>query len=263
MKKFHSPGMCLAGRLTGRLTGRLLGRLGLRSAGQAAGRQGDRPRTRLKLAAWGLGLMLILHRTGQLHQAAQQPVDGILVLGGSIRREMKAASQAQAHPDWPILISAGSPDPCIWSLFEREPAPKNNTWLEPCARSTLDNYRFSLPILRGWGLRHVQLITSGNHQRRALGLGRIILGSHGIWLSASPAEEVGRPGNRESPLKTGVDWLRGLAWAVVSQVYQPHCPGLIRLDQVDWASWRARSFACEAQGEVELPGLLESAAGEP
>lgn len=247
------------------------------------------------LALLGLLLCLILHRAIQLHQAASQPLDGILVLGGSIRREIAAARLTRNHPQLPLLISAGSAAPCIWAIFEREapptpaaapastpasnPAndplingrptnepsttkngsphdPKSQVWLEPCATSTLGNYRYSLPILKGWGLHHVQLLTSGNHRQRATLLGRIILGSHGIWVSPAPVTEMGRPGNHESPLKTVLDLIRGLGWALVSQVYAPQCKGLVRLDQVKLKDWVDRDFQCEQQGQVELPAIF-------
>jgi len=209
----------------------------------------------------------MLYRSVQLVGSARQPVDAVLVLGGSIRREIAVAQQAaQDEAQLPILISAGSPMPCIWAIFEREVPSQSNpepgaaqsrTWLEPCANSTLGNYRFSLPTLKRWGARHVQLMTSGSHQLRATGLGRIILGSHGIWLSPNPVAETGRPGNRESRLKTLVDWVRGLGWALISQVYGPSCDGLVRLDQVVLEDWIDRDFECEQQGQVELPALFD------
>lgn len=190
-------------------------------------------------------------------------MDGVLVLGGSIRREVAVAQFANHNPQLPILVSAGSPAPCLWSIFEREAPttgehnPKSQAWLEPCANSTLDNFRFSLPILENWGIHHVQLITSGTHQRRATGLARIILGSHGIWVSPTPVTEIGRPGNQESGLKTLLDWLRGIAWAVVSQAYAPQCEGLTRLDLVVLEDWITRDFECEHQGKVELPSIFK------
>lgn len=214
---------------------------------------------------------VVIHRSVQLYQAAHRPVDALFVLGGSIRREMAAAELARDHGQLPVLISAGSPAPCVWTIVERgapglnaeigsvDPSfvdPKSHIWLEPCATSTLGNYRFGLPILKNWKARHVQLMTSGTHQLRATGLGRIILGSHGIWLSPTPVAETGRPGNQESPLKTGLDWLRGLAWALMSQFYAPQCPGLVRLDQVVLEDWVDREFECESQGKVELPAIF-------
>lgn len=226
-----------------------------------------------------LALLLggLLHGSLQLADAAHRPVDAVLVLGGSIRREIAAAELIRDGSQLPILISAGSPAPCVWAIVEREnggqktvdqgsqipPAtnlsgdPKSQVWLESCATSTLGNYRFSLPVLEGWGVRHVQLMTSGTHQLRATGLGRIILGSHGIWLSPTPVAETGRPGNQESNLKTALDWVRGVAWACVSQLYSPQCDALVRLDLVVLKDWVGQDFECEHQGQVELPELFE------
>lgn len=215
------------------------------------------------IAILGLLSCLLFHRSIQLYQAAHQSADGVLVLGGSIRREIAVAQLASQNSQLPILVSAGSPAPCLWSIFEREaPAtakhnPKSQAWIEPCATSTLGNFRFSLPVLESWGVHHVQLMTSGTHQLRSTGLARIILGSHGIWVSPTPVTETGRPGNRESGLKTALDWLRGIAWAIASQAYSPKCDGLIRLDQVVLEDWITRDFECEHQGQVELPAIFQ------
>ncbi|MEC4853231.1 MAG: hypothetical protein SAJ12_19800, partial [Jaaginema sp. PMC 1079.18] len=78
----------------------------------------------------------------QLVRGATQPVDGFLVLGGSIQREIYTAQLLQQFPDIPVLISHGSPEPCIWLIFERENAPRDRVWLENCADSTFENFYF-------------------------------------------------------------------------------------------------------------------------
>ncbi len=210
----------------------------------------------------GLLLLWSSHQAIALAQSARQPVDAILVLGGSIRREIYAAQLAQTHPNLPILISGGSAEPCIWLIFRREAAPMQNIWIEPCARSTLDNYRFSTPTLERWGIHHLKLITSGTHTFRALALGRTILAGHGIWLSLERVPETGRPGNQESKLKTALDLVRGFGWMIVSQVYQPECPELHRLDKINLAAWDAQTFVCEEQGQVKIPPRLETWIGQ-
>lgn len=203
----------------------------------------------LLLALWLTVLM------GTLFQAARSPVDGILVLGGSIQREIFVAqqrsSQVSSLTNVPILISQGSPDPCIWLIFERETAAKDAVWLEKCAQSTFDNFRFSLPILKRWGTHHVRLVTSAQHLARARAMGRILLGAHGIWVEGVEVVEVGRPGNQESPLKTVLDVSRSVAWAVVSQVYEPRCPRMVALAEVNMENWRARGFKCEHQAGLD------------
>ncbi|MHC5597215.1 MAG: YdcF family protein, partial [Nostoc sp.] len=64
------------------------------------------------LATW------LIFTTITLVFAYSQPVDAFFVLGGSISRETYVAQQAKQYPQTPILISHGSPDPCIWLIFQ-------------------------------------------------------------------------------------------------------------------------------------------------
>lgn len=182
--------------------------------------------------------------------SAHRPVDADLVLGGSIRREMYVAQDASRR-DRPILISSGSQDPCIRLLFEEAGAELNHVWLEKCAQSTFGNYRFSLPLLRQWQARHVRLITSGSHTFRAVWMARVMLGSHGIWITPEIVSEDGIPGNQENSLKTALDLTRSLLWAVVSHVYRPSCEAVTPLSAVDLTQWRQQGFKCEHQAGIE------------
>lgn len=183
----------------------------------------------------------------QLRSAAQQPVDGVLVLGGSIYREIHATRLAKQYPEIPILISKGSPQPCVRLIFERRAIDLQRVWLEECAHSTLTNFYFSLSVLQRWQVRKVKLVTSGNHLPRATQMARIILGSHGIWVEPEAALEVGRPGNYESRLKTLLDTVRAIGWAVGSQVYQPHCRDVVPLSDVNLQAWRKQGYQCQHQ----------------
>lgn len=197
----------------------------------------------------GVGLALWL---GGLAQGAMRPVDAVLVLGGSIQREMYVAQQrTRLSQPLPLLISQGSADPCIEMIFERERASLAQVWLEKCAQSTFDNFRYSVPVLKRWGSRHVQIVTSSGHLPRAQWLGQIMLGAHGIWVEVVALEETGRPGNRESLLKTMLDVGRASLWAVVSQIYQPACDDLVPLTEVNWAYWQAEGFKCEHQAGLD------------
>lgn len=201
----------------------------------------------LLLLALGLTLWL-----SSLLQGATRPVDAVLVLGGSIRREIYVAQQRVSQPQpLPVLISQGSADPCIEMIFEREHASLAAVWLEKCAQSTFDNFRYSLPVLKQWGSRHVQIVTSRQHLPRAQWMGQIMLGAHGIWVDVVGLEETGRPGNRESLLKTVLDVGRSGVWAVVSQVYWPQCAEMVPLAEVDWADWQAKGFKCEHQAGLD------------
>ena len=126
------------------------------------------------------GVIVILATFTSLWRSRQAPTDAYLVLGGSIRREMYMAQLASSFDTpTPILVSAGSVDPCIRLLFEQTGAPLNNVWLENCAESTFGNFVYSVPLLERWGARHVTLVTSGSHTRRALTLARILFGARG------------------------------------------------------------------------------------
>jgi uncharacterized SAM-binding protein YcdF (DUF218 family) len=196
----------------------------------------------------------------QVRSAALKSTDAVLVLGGSIRRELYVAGVVKQNPEIPVLISSGSKPPCIWLMFQRAEAPIDRVWLENCAQSTFGNFYFSIPILRKWNVHNVKLVTSPTHLPRAIWLAKILLGAHGIWVEPDIVSEQGVPGNRESWLKTSLDVSRSLLWAVVSQVYQPHCTQVEALSTVNLAEWQRRSFRCEHQSQLQprcsnLPGV--------
>jgi uncharacterized SAM-binding protein YcdF (DUF218 family) len=195
-------------------------------------------------------LSWLLSNTVALQFAANRPVDAIFVLGGSIKREMYVAELAKQYPQTPILISQGSPDPCIWLIFQRAKTPVQQVLLEKCARDTFDNFYFSLPILHQWQVHKVKLITSPTHLPRAKWLAQIILGSHGIWVDIDLTPETGIPGNRESLIKTSIDVIRSLIWAVISQFVEPTCSAVTPLTDVDMQQWRSQGFTCEYQGQI-------------
>ncbi|WP_246198770.1 YdcF family protein [Sodalinema gerasimenkoae] len=179
------------------------------------------------------------------------PTDGVFVLGGSIRREMYSADYARWHPEIPILISAGSDPPCIYAIFDRSNAPMEQVWLEDCAHSTFYNFFYSLPILKRWQVRHVELITSASHLPRAIWMARIIFGAQGIWVEPNIVPEIGIPGNQETRLKTILDVTRAGLWSVISHLYRPSCDAVTHLSQINLDDWDLENLHCEHQGQVE------------
>ncbi|ESA33200.1 hypothetical protein N836_22680 [Leptolyngbya sp. Heron Island J] len=187
-----------------------------------------------------------------LWRSSQQATDAYLVLGGSIRREMYMAELASSFSTpQPILVSAGSVDPCIRLLFERANATLEQVWLENCAESTFGNFVYSVPILERWDVHHVTLVTSGSHTRRAVTLARILFGAQGIWVTPLIVDEIGIPGNQESALKTTLDVGRSFLWAWVARVYKPTCAQVVPLASVDLEQWRQKGFKCEHQAGIE------------
>ena len=195
-----------------------------------------------------LGLILIIWlgiNWWRLQNAGSGKVDAFLVLGGGIYREIYAAQVAIANPTIPILISQGSADPCIWIMFQLQQAPIEKIWLEKCARSTFDNFYFSIPILKQWGVHKVKLITSQSHTPRALWMAKILLGSQGIWVEPEIIPDVVAPGNKEENWKTAIDLGRSVGWAVLSQFYHPLCEEIIPLKEVKFTDWQEMGFRCE------------------
>lgn len=193
----------------------------------------------------------LLNITVKLHANSSKPVDGVLVLGGSIRREIRAARLANRYPDIPILIAHGSDDPCILSVFQEEGARLERVWLEKCSESTFDNFFFSVPILHRWKVHKVKLVSSGSHVQRAKMMGKILLGAQGIAVEMDAVKERGIPGNRESQLKTTLDVTRSIMWSFFSQIIHPSCAKVTELSNIDLQTWQKRKYYCEYKGGVE------------
>jgi hypothetical protein len=181
----------------------------------------------------------------QLQKAALGKVDAFLVLGGGIHREIYAAQVAKANPTIPLLISQGSADPCIWMMFQLQQAPMTQVWLEKCARSTFDNFFFSIPTLKAWGVKKVKLITSVTHTPRAVWMARLLLGSQGIWVEPDIIPEMNTPEHKEEVWKTAIDLARSVSWTILGQFYSPECRQIIRLPEVKFTDWQEMGFRCE------------------
>jgi uncharacterized SAM-binding protein YcdF (DUF218 family) len=205
----------------------------------------------LQKLTFGLCVVLVswlVFNTVAMISVSSKQADAFFVLGGSISREIYVAELAKQYPQTPILISRGSPDPCIWMIFQRQaPELMENVWLEKCADSTFGNFYYSIPILRRWGVRKVKLITSPTHLPRAKWMAQILFGVHGIWVESDIVQEQGVPGNQESWLKTGLDVTRSLLWAGISPMIQPECAYVTRLTEVSMDFWQNRRFKCERQ----------------
>lgn len=200
-----------------------------------------------------LGLLLSIlfwNVTVKLPINSTKPVDGILVLGGSVTREIYAAQLRHQLPEIPIIISQGSEDPCILLIFQRYQAPLQRVWLENCANSTFENFFFSVPLLRRLRVHKVKLITSDSHLPRAKWMAQIHLGVQGIALQVVTVPEIGIPGNQESPLKTLLDVTRSLIWSAFTPLLQPPCFQVKALDQINMAAWYQQGFKCERQARI-------------
>ena len=140
------------------------------------------------------------------------PPQLILVLGGDVDREA-AAAQLAGRSGLPVLVSGGSNSAYARWLFNRYGVSANQLQLDYSARDTLGNFTTVVDRLKQRGIRHVLLVTSGDHMQRALLVGRLVAGSRGIHLTpmAVPC------GTRCSPEQLGKvlgDGLRALFWVI-------------------------------------------------
>jgi hypothetical protein len=190
---------------------------------------------------------LILFRAAELTIARYQPITAYLVLGGTPNREIFAAKLIKEHPDVKVLISSGSADPCVWLIFDKLNAAKDKVWMEHCARNTFENFYYSAPILKKWGVQKVLLITDKPQNERAFPMGKIILGAQGIWVDLIL---VPNSGGQASVYPLSFDLLVSTLWAIASQVWQPHCSQVTYLPTVDMNYWYQKGFYCAPQAEV-------------
>ncbi len=190
-----------------------------RELGMGMATQGRSLRRRWRGRLWGLTLLplgLVSIWWGQRHLKAQIRVpQAIVVLGGSSDREQYAARLAQEHPDLEVWVSSGSnPEYAEWVFQEAQIDPAR-VYLDYQAVDTVTNFTTLVDQLESHHIRHVYLVTSDYHMRRALIIGHIVLGSRDITFrpllvpSSHPEPE---------PLLLGLrDGARALLWLVTGR----------------------------------------------
>lgn len=163
---------------------------------------------------------------------SQSKEDCVLVLGGSVGRELYAAVLAKHYPDNFTIVSGGEQPPCSRVIFEKAGAPLDKVILERSARSTFENFTFSIPILKRLHAKRVGVITSLGNEQRGMWMARIFLWANGIAVDNKIIPgEYSQGGHEEEPLKTALDVLRSIAWAPVTNIFAP--PGeQINLNEV-------------------------------
>lgn len=148
-------------------------------------------------------------------QASLEPPSWIVVLGGGIGREMLAARLAQYYPNLPIILSSGSPLPCVYRVFvEEEGVDWRRVKVDFRAVDTLTNFTTLLPYLQSNQPRKVFMITESGNLPRALVLAWIIWGSRGIAIEPLLVKGIG---HHESWLKTFADSTRAIAWVMFGE----------------------------------------------
>jgi len=118
------------------------------------------------------------------------------------------------HDGLPVVVSGGTnPEYARWLFEQHEGVPSSQLRLDYRAIDTLSNFTSLVDDLRRARIRHALLVTSSDHMRRALLVGRIVAGSRGIHLTPVdvPCGELCVAEGRR--LVWG-DGLRALVWVV-------------------------------------------------
>lgn len=176
-------------------------------------RRRSRLRRRTVLLVAAIGALLWLSRGWWWPQPP--PPQMILVLGGDVDRERTAAELAR-RDGLPVVVSGGSnPEYAHW-LFAQRGLGSGRVVLDYRARDTLSNFTSVVGDLRRARVRHVLLVTSSDHMKRALLVGRIVAGSRGITLTpvSVPCGDLCKP---ESRSKVWGDGARALLWVLTGR----------------------------------------------
>ena len=151
----------------------------------------------------------------------------ILVLGGDTDREKVAADLARQR-GLPVVVSGGSnPEYAHW-LFGQRGMSGSRLHLDYRAQDTLTNFTSVVGDLRRARVRHVLVVTSVDHMRRALLVGRIVAGSQGITLTPMAVSCEDRC--KEEPIsKVLCDGARALLWVITGLDLKTVVPDWLRL----------------------------------
>ena len=128
-----------------------------------------------RLALAGFFLLVVLATAAFLYpqqvltiDSGEVKADALVVLGGGDGRADRGAELYQAGAA-PMIVVSGYGD-CRQNVqeLERLGVPTSAIMAEPAARTTLENAKLSVPLLRAMRARRVILVTSWYHSRRAL-----------------------------------------------------------------------------------------------
>lgn len=95
--------------------------------------------------------------------------DVMVVLGGGLADRPERAAELFKQGEAPEILVSGKGD-CATNekLLEKDGVPKKAVTIEGGSRTTLENAKFSIPLLRQMGAHRVIIVTSWYHSRRAL-----------------------------------------------------------------------------------------------
>ena len=104
----------------------------------------------------------------------------IFVLGGGQDREIAAARLAHQYPELDVWISTGSSKEKVSEIFTEAGIPLSRLHLDYRVVDTVTNFTTMVEVFQKQNIKHVYLLTSDFHMRRARAIAFFVLGSRGV-----------------------------------------------------------------------------------
>ncbi len=138
----------------------------------------------------------------------------ILTLGGGEDREKFTANFALLHPDLEMWISTGTTAHKAAEIFESAGVESSRVHLDYRAVDTVTNFTTTVSSFQRLKIKHVYLLTSAFHMKRARAIAFIVFGSRGIVFTPI---EIPSSRQSESALHILRDVVRSLVWLVTQK----------------------------------------------
>jgi uncharacterized SAM-binding protein YcdF (DUF218 family) len=121
--------------------------------------------------------------------------DALVILGGGDpARLQRGYDMARAHPDLPVIVT-GDDNYIVEYLLARG-IPRNRILHEQAATSTVENAKFTKPLLDKLGAKRVILVTNWFHVPRAAAIFHREMPDLDFAVSFSPRASVPQPWDR-------------------------------------------------------------------
>ena len=138
-----------------------------------------------------------------------------LTLGGDVRREYYAARLAAKYPHLEVWISSGKAPSVSKSIFLEAGIDLNRLHIDAQAVDTVTNFTTTVEQFQKRGIKHLYIVTSDFHMKRAKAIAFLILGSKGIaYTPVFVHSSVAPP---ESNLRIIRDIVRSIAWIMTKR----------------------------------------------
>lgn len=189
----------------------------------------------------------VANRISVFEQNRHLSPTALVLLGGGIPREIFTAKQAKYYPDLPIIISSGSPIPCLYEIFVvKHQVNWDRIIVDFKATDTVTNFTALLPYLKAHHHRHVYLIAGDGHMKRAEPLAQLIWGSQGIAYTPMTFPE----GHHRPWWKPSFDIFRSVGWILFGDKIL--APYYVTESQIQRQTTLDQAY-CDRFGMTQLP----------